>query len=35
MNKFKFELNGKTFVVIDWSNVYDWFKDNRDVYTCE
>jgi len=35
MNKFKFELIEKTFVVIDWLNVYDWFKDNIDVYTCE
>lgn len=24
---FKFKLKGKTFVIIDWANVYGWFSD--------
>lgn len=24
---FKFKLRGKTFVIIDWANVYGWFSD--------
>jgi uncharacterized LabA/DUF88 family protein len=27
MQDFKFELNGKTWVIIDWANVFGWFKD--------
>jgi len=27
MNDFKFELTGKAWVIIDWSNVFGWFKD--------
>jgi len=26
MEKFKFKLKGKTLVIIDWANVYGWFK---------
>lgn len=24
---FKFKLKGKTFVIVDWANVYGWFSD--------
>ena len=27
MNDFKFELTGKAWVIIDWSNVFGWSKD--------
>ena len=27
--KFRFKLNGKTLVVIDWANVYGWFSDPK------
>jgi len=26
MEKFKLKLKGKTLVIIDWANVYGWFK---------
>jgi uncharacterized LabA/DUF88 family protein len=26
MNEFRFKLKGKTIVLIDWANVYGWFK---------
>jgi hypothetical protein len=26
MNEFRFKLKGKTIVLIDWENVYGWFK---------
>jgi len=26
---FKFKLKGKTFVIIDWANVYGWFSDSN------
>jgi uncharacterized LabA/DUF88 family protein len=26
---FKFQLSGKTLVIIDWANVYGWFSDPR------
>jgi len=30
---FKFKLTGRTFVIIDWANVYGWFSDpNSDTY---
>mgnify|MGYP003590110766 CR=1 FL=1 len=27
MSNFKFELTGRTWVIVDWSNVFGWFKD--------
>jgi hypothetical protein len=29
MNEFRFKLKGKTIVLIDWANVYGWFKKLR------
>jgi uncharacterized LabA/DUF88 family protein len=29
MKDFKFELNGKTWVIIDWANVHGWFQSTK------
>ena len=29
MKNFRFELNGKTWVIIDWANVHGWFQSTK------